>query len=375
MNRGASMQEGQALRELLADSARRIAADHATRDVREAAERGVWPARLWEAIESAGLAAAARSSARGGTDADAADVAAIVRIAGRLAVPVPLPETLLAEQLLAAAGLPPVEGSATVGPVLPVDPPVLARTASGWQLEGTLHRVPWARDAATLVVLAKHGDGWATVSVDQPPRCVVAQEASLAGEPRDTVRFRELSIPGAGVSLAAGFTPGDLLVRGAFFRAVQMAGALEEVLELAVRYANERVQFGKPIGKFQAVQHQVAILASHVAASSAAAHGALEALRRPDGRGAALEVALAKVRIGEAAGIAAAIAHQVHGAMGFTHEHVLHRSTRRLWAWRDEFGAEGWWAAHAGRLVAQAGGEGLWAYLTSPRDSRQAARP
>ena len=151
-----------------------------------------------------------------------------------------------------------------------------------------------------------------------------------------------------------------------------MAGALEEVLELTVRYANERVQFGKPIGKFQAVQHQAAVLASHAAASSAAAHGALEALRRSQGTEIALEVMLAKIRIGEASGIAAAIAHQVHGAMGFTYEHVLHRSTRRLWSWRDEFGAEAHWAEQAGRLVSQTGGEGLWAYLTSPRDSRRA---
>jgi len=372
MNMGESSRDSQALRDLLVDSAKRIFADHNTRATGEAAENGTWPARLWEEIEAAGLSAAARSTDRGGVDTDFADVAALVRVAGRMAVPLPLAETFLAEQLLAAAGLASADGPATVGPVLPGDAPELTKDGASWRLDGTLHRVPWARDAGTLVVLAKHGNRWATVRIDEPRRYVTRPAANVAREPRDTVRFDNLSVDADRVSLEGSFKADQLLERGAFFRCLQMAGALEEVLELTVRYANERVQFGKPIGKFQAVQHQAAVLASHAAASSAAAHGALEALRRSQGTEIALEVMLAKIRIGEASGIAAAIAHQVHGAMGFTYEHVLHRSTRRLWSWRDEFGAEAHWAEQAGRLVSQTGGEGLWAYLTSPRDSRRA---
>jgi acyl-CoA dehydrogenase len=69
--------------------------------------------------------------------------------------------------------------------------------------------------------------------------------------------------------------------------------------------------------------------------------------------------------VGEAAGIAAAIAHQVHAAMGFTHEHALHLSTRRLWSWRDEFGNEADWFAWVGQQAARVGGESLWAFLTA----------
>ena len=75
-------------------------------------------------------------------------------------------------------------------------------------------------------------------------------------------------------------------------------------------------------------------------------------------------VAAAKVRVGEAAGAGAAVAHQVHGAMGFTFEHRLHQFTRRLWSWRDEYGQESEWAIRLGRLVAADGADALWPALT-----------
>ncbi len=80
------------------------------------------------------------------------------------------------------------------------------------------------------------------------------------------------------------------------------------------------------------------------------------AVERPD----LLRVASAKIRAGEAATRAAEIAHQVHGAIGYTEEHQLHRFTLRLWAWRDEFGSETEWASWVGAAVARIGGEGLW---------------
>ena len=77
-----------------------------------------------------------------------------------------------------------------------------------------------------------------------------------------------------------------------------------------------------------------------------------------------LDVAVAKVRVGEAASNGAAIAHQVHGAMGFTYEHSLHHATRRLWAWREEFGNETLWAGRLGRLITEHGADELWPFIT-----------
>ena len=148
---------------------------------------------------------------------------------------------------------------------------------------------------------------------------------------------------------------------GALCRSVQMAGALERTLELSLLYANERIQFGRPIAKFQAIQHMLAQLAGQVAAASAAADAAVEA----SGRAAdEFAVAVAKSRAGEAAGKGAEIAHQVHGAMGYTREHNLHYLTRRLWSWRDEFGNETLWQSHLGRMVAAQGADALWPRLS-----------
>jgi alkylation response protein AidB-like acyl-CoA dehydrogenase len=140
---------------------------------------------------------------------------------------------------------------------------------------------------------------------------------------------------------------------GALFRAAQMAGAIEAALALSTRYANDRVQFGRPIAKFQAIQQQLALLAEQAAAASVAVESA------------AIAVAAAKIRAGEAAGKVAEIAHEVQRAIGFTHEHSLHRLTRRLWSWRDEFGTESHWSRELGRVVTAAGADALWPTITA----------
>jgi acyl-CoA dehydrogenase len=122
------------------------------------------------------------------------------------------------------------------------------------------------------------------------------------------------------------------------------------------------VQFGRPISKFQAIQHQMAVLASETAAASAAVEQAVEASAElPD----LLTIAVAKARVGEAAGKAANIAHAVFGAMGFTREHTLHYSTRRLWAWRNELGNEAYWQKRLGRTFTAGGADRLWETLTA----------
>jgi acyl-CoA dehydrogenase len=136
---------------------------------------------------------------------------------------------------------------------------------------------------------------------------------------------------------------------GAAARTLQIAGALAHVLEITTSYAQQRVQFGRPIGKFQAIQQNMAVLAGHAAAASAAAGMAAEAAENGLD---AFVIGAAKLRAGEAASVGAAIAHQVHGAIGFTHEHALNHATRRLWSWRGE-------------TAAEAGADRLWATITA----------
>jgi acyl-CoA dehydrogenase len=336
------------LRGILADAVERLLGDHVTKEALQAAEEGMWPAALWDALEAAGLA---QPLAAGGTWSDAF---VVLRAAGRFAAPVPLAETVLAGWLCAAAGLEAPPGPLTVAPVVSGE---VLELAHG-RLSGTASRVPWGRQAAHAVVLARAGTD-VHVAVVPTAAARVTPDRNLALEPRDTLTFD-------GAPVAAGapaaLTAGALGERGAMARAAQMAGALELLLAQSVRYANERVQFGRPIGKFQAIQHALAVLAEHAAAAAVAAEAAFHAADRGD---AGFEMAVAKVRAGEAADAGAAVAHQVHGAIGFTYEHALHFATRRLWAWRAEFGGERQWAARLGRAAIARGAAALWPDLTA----------
>ncbi len=349
-------------RAMLIEAATRLFCAMRTRETSAAAERGEWPQDLWSAMQTAGLTEATRTEERGGSGAVFGDVAALLRVAGAFAIPAPIAETLLAELVLAAGGLPVRSGPLTVGPVLRSDRLLLARKGGRWSVSGTLHRVPWGRDAGALVAIAEANGKGTTVVVEHPR--VERRDKNYAHEPRDDLRFDDLRLPDEAVgAIGAGWSCDELFVRGALVRTLTMAGAMERVLELTVGYAKERVAFGRPIGKFQAVQQQIAILATQVAAASAAAQAAAEAAARSAAR---FEIAAAKARVGESAGIVAGIAHQVHAAMGFTHEHALHLYTRRLWSWRDEFGAEPEWLAWVGRAAAEVGGEQLWSFLVAP---------
>ncbi|MBO0712257.1 MAG: acyl-CoA dehydrogenase, partial [Acetobacteraceae bacterium] len=196
-----------------------------------------------------------------------------------------------------------------------------------------------------------------------PPGAFEASaDENLAREPRDTLSFSH-TLPAAQVRPAAtGLGLLQLRAVGAAMRSLQMAGALMRIAAIATQYAQERVQFGRPIGKFQAVQHNLAVLAGQTAAAIAAADLAAEAVA--DGV-RLLPIAAAKSRTGEASGLGASIAHQVHGAIGFTYEHSLHFSTKRLWSWRDEFGNETEWNLFVGRHVATAGADRLWDEITA----------
>jgi acyl-CoA dehydrogenase len=272
--------------------------------------------------------------------------------AGRHALPAPLAETMLAGWLLAGAGLPQPAGPLTVAPVREGEGLSAKRDGARWRVSGKASRVPWARSAAAIVVVA---DG--VVAVASPADCRIAPGANLAGEPRDEVDFSGAAAEGAASPVDAA----ALRALGAVMRSTQIAGALQAVLEQSVRYATERVQFGRPIGRFQAVQQNLAVLAGQAAAATAAAEAAIEAAARGVGSPA---IAAAKIRAGEAASLGAAIAHQVHGAIGFTQEYPLNRLTRRLWSWRDEFGSEAYWARVLGGAIAAAGPERLWTGIT-----------
>jgi acyl-CoA dehydrogenase len=128
-----------------------------------------------------------------------------------------------------------------------------------------------------------------------------------------------------------------------------IAGALERVTQLAAEYASQRVQFGRPIASFQAIRHYIAQLVAETAAVDAAVAMAISAVEAASDPDPVPAVAAAKTRAGQAVRVVTKMAHQVHGAIGYTTEHELHVHTSRLWAWREEGGTEEEWAAVLGR--------------------------
>jgi acyl-CoA dehydrogenase len=348
------------LRAILADVVTRLFGERVTREVAESAEKGEWPAALWQAVEENGLTLPLVPEAQGGAGGTWGDAYVVVSAAGRHAVPLPLAETIAGSALLAAAGLDVPTGPLTLAPVQRDERLKLVRRDGGLRLDGTATRVPWGR-AAQHVVVVDEADGRVTVALVATGGARVTPDANLAREPRDTLAFAGAPVVAAAPA-PVGVPRDAIRLYGALVRSAQMAGGLEAVLALATRYATERRQFGKPIGQFQAIQQNLAVLAGHAAAAGIAA---ANAFRAADRRDLWFETAAAKIRVGEAAGVGASIAHQVHGAIGFTWEHQLQFVTRRLWSWRAEFGGEAEWSAALGRSVAERGADALWPYLTA----------
>jgi acyl-CoA dehydrogenase len=281
-----------------------------------------------------------------------ADAAVLLTEAGAHAARVPLVETdLLAGWLAHAAGI-----SLPDGPLTAVRADL---QVSGDRVAGVLHRVPWARAAAGLVVLTP-----AHVVLLTPDALRITDGTNLAEEPRDTVQVGTASrgVPAAAVTPAPRGAAGELRVRAALGRAQLLAGAARAALAGSVRYAGERHQFGRPLGKFQAIQMELAEMAGEVTAVTALTDAAVQAVER--GENVVLACAAAKVRAGAAVEVVARLAHQVHGAIGFTQEHKLHHLTRRLWAWRDEAGSELAWSRVLGAGLLADGADGLWPALT-----------
>jgi len=335
----------------------RIFEAHCPKSVRESAEAGAWPAALWQALEAVGVTRAALPEEAGGPGIAFEDAMFALKRSAYHGAPLPLAETMLAGRLLAAAGIAVPQGSLTLAPVHQGDRLTFAQGAAGATVSGRAQRVPWGNACAHALVAGER-EGKGVVGLVALAGVAASVEKNLAGEPRALLKFERAPLL-AFAPLAGALS--RLEAEGALYRSVQMAGALERTLEHALRYANERVQFGRPIAKFQAIQHMLAVLAGQVAAASAAADAAVETSRlAPD----EFAVSVAKSRSGEAAGKGAEIAHQVHGAMGYTREHNLHYSTRRLWSWRDEFGNEAYWQSRLGRAVAAGGADALWPMLS-----------
>lgn len=356
------------LERMLAESAERLFANEVTPTRIDALENGIWPAQLWDRVEESGLTRLFAAEADGGAQASWEEALPVLLASAR--APIPFNDTAVAGWLLNRLGLPMPAGPVGVADL--ATPPAASLRGGAWQLAEPVD-VPWGRYVGHVLVRAvDNGAGHVDTADDSgagtpvwllapAQTCTVQTGANLANEPRDRLTLGAVPAAAATRGDPAGLpeTPRAL---GALMRAIAIAGVLQHVLNQTVQYANERTQFGRPIGKFQAIQQQLAVLANEAVAARMAVATACAQAGQPDW---AWQAMVAKVICGQAAGRVASIAHQVHGAIGFTHEHSLHQSTRRLWAWRAEYGSEAHWAAEIGRRAIRRGGDALWTDLTA----------
>jgi len=360
------------LQTMIADSVDRLFGEQVTADLlREFDSSGDELANgLWQQATELGLDQALVPADAGGSGATWQEVWPILRALGYWQAPLPLAETMLANLLLARAG---IAADLSPGTRLAIieagrhgDLRIEA-SAGGHTVSGTALGIAWARACRWAVVSSgRESELIALVDLHQQTAVQIVPADNLAAEASDGIRFDNAKVHATGTK-PFGALHEPVWIFGALMRSAMMVGALERVLDESVSYANERKQFGRPLAKFQAIQQALAELAGALGSARVAVQVAFATA--PTGTGdpgtLAFDVAVAKVRTGEAATRCNAIAHQVFGAIGFTQEHHLHFATRRLWSWRAEFGSDAQWAEALGKAAIAAGSQGFWPGLTA----------
>lgn len=349
------------LQTMVGDTARRIFGDHVNRKLLEEFENGTFCAPLWQQVVDAGFALTVVPEQAGGVGGQWGDAAELLFAAGAFNLPLPLAETMIGNALLAGAG---ISLPQTDKPLALVERGAnaqleLFQERGAFLLSGTAQSVAWARDCDWLVVSNPMASGQtqiALLDLRQAKSVQVTRGQNLANEPHDDLQFDRTPCAAVAVHESSTLTR-PVLHLGALARSAMISGALNQVLNMTVQYANDRIQFGKPIGKNQAIQQPLAHLAGEAGAAQMAARIALNSVQ-------GFDIAVAKVRAGQAATLANGVVHQVHGAIGFTYEHMLHFSTRRLWSWRSDYGSDIYWARALGKAVIAQGGAGFWPSIT-----------
>jgi len=334
---------------LLVETVERLFADVATQEEIEHAETAGWSAPIWSALADAGFPWVGIADDRGGSGGTLDDIAAILHAQGRTGAPAPLAETaMIGGWLMAAASL-----RLPSGPVTAVDG--RAEVQGGRLLvEGT---AAWGRFAERIVVANGH-----TVFALEPASLTIVPGANLAGEPRDHVAA-DVAIDGVEHAHLDGVDASTAIRdRGALSRMVLAAGALETVMQMTIDYTNERRQFGKPVATFQAVQSHLVTAAQSAVTTRMAADIAVRALASGS---LGIEIAAARVVMDGAITAGTRAAHQAHGAIGVTREYRLHQLTRRLWAWRHEWGTTREWRRQVGHAALARGADALFDLITS----------
>lgn len=304
-----------AIDDLLTEALGRLLGEQCTPDAIRRIEGGASAEPLWKQLEESGFADAMLPEEQGGAGLSLAQAFPLIELCGRHALPLPLAQTMVARTLIAARGGTPPAGS-------------IALARGEWTDQGGLVARATSYGNVADWALVERNDDAILIRIEDREQHIFPLDATLTWS-------ADAAVSAMVVSLA-----GELMTFEAALFSVQIAGAALAIFEQTLAFANDRLQFGKPIGKFQAIQHQLSVMAEQVLAARVASQIGC----RTVGNGpATLATAAAKARTSEAAFEIAAIAHAIHGAIGFTAELDLQLFTRRLHAWRQAAGSESYW--------------------------------
>lgn len=305
--------------------------------------------QLWQRLDGLGLVRLTGEESTGGSGAGWFEAAELIAAAVRHAVRIPLAEhDLLACWLLEANRM-------------PVDDAV--RTVCVLDDHGVATAVPWASGVDRVVVVWRADRGYRVSDVDIAELSITFG-TNLIGEPRDSVAADITALRGTPVTETL---LEQLRLKSALLRSIQVCAALDRILELSVDHVGSRVQFGRPLAKFQSVQNLIADIAAEAALARAATEAALTAGATTDWAAPNLDFLIAAARscAGHAASVVVRNAHQVHGAIGTTREHRLHEFTRAALTWRSEFGSVRHWDRQVSDAAVRTGSAGLWSLITT----------
>jgi alkylation response protein AidB-like acyl-CoA dehydrogenase len=289
-------------------------------------------AQLWKAMAEHGWPGVAITEDLGGLGLGMVEVAVLLEEVGRHAAPAPVASTALVLGALADAGEADLAsrllGGDGIGCVAWSRRPdaVQARAdGGGWRLTGRPDPTAYAPSAAVAIVVAASSDGHGVFAVDLEEQGRPAREPAMD-------RTRELgwlTLDATPATRVGGTDAVDhLLDRGATFAAAEMLGGAGRALDMASEYAKDRVQFGRPIGSFQAVKHRCADMLVDVEGMRSTAYWAAWCIGAGDPE-ASISASTAKVWCSDASKRVMASALQVHGGIGFTWEHDLHLFLKR----------------------------------------------
>ena len=343
---------------LITETADRLLSQTCDHESIQRAEAEGGAPEIWDAFAETGFPWISISEEAGGSGGSLLDALEVLRLVGYHAAPIPAAENgVLAGWLLGASKQEIPSGIATV---VPSPGSQVTGILSGDEVvvTGVAERVPWARAAEKIVVLLEIDSTNFVASIDQD-LCEVKPMTNMAGEPRDTVSVNDVKV--AACPAEPGVSPESFRIRGALSRSALMAGAIEKMSQLTVTYTNDRIQFGRPVAKFQAVQQHLVWGAQDAALARMAAETAAREANRGD---ALFEIAAAKLISNQAAARATKACHQAHGAMGMTQEYPLHHLSRRLWSWRKEYGGDAEWSRWLGEVAVAQGADALYPLIT-----------